>query len=347
MLGNKKALQKHLPNIQVNIEYRETHSQTNFDKRESILKPLFIAIDDIWGCLNARNKDNKLSKGPYKSDLPYFNEEVIREAVLNAIAHRDYSINSETIIKQFPDSITIVNAGGFPKGVTKENIISVSSIPRNRLLTDILDKTGLVERSGQGVDKIFRITLSEGKPEPDYSKTDYFQVELHIKGEVEDKAFATFIGIEQGKRNENNKLGTFEIIGLYHIKEAKSDKVDARVLDLLEKEGTIKRSGGKASAKYMLADEYFELNMQKPEIGSFRIMDLKKILNVFKVNKKAKMSDFIEAFQGDLNRNQVRYLIDKMVGRILIKGGRGRGTYYTPIDGIQNIDDFKTILEGV
>lgn len=97
----------------------------------------------------------------------------------------------------------------------------------------------------------------------------------------------------------------------------------------------------------MLADEYFELNMQKPEIGSFRIMDLKKILNVFKVNKKAKMSDFIEAFQGDLNRNQVRYLIDKMVGRILIKGGRGRGTYYTPIDGIQNIDDFKTILEGV
>jgi len=345
LVGNEKALQKYLPNAQVNIEYRETHSQTHFDKREPFLKPLFIAIEDIWSYLNGRNKDNKISEGPYKFDLPYFNEEVIREAVLNAIAHRDYSINSETVIKQFPDSITILNAGGFPKGVTKENLISVSSVPRSRLLTDILEKTGLVERSGQGVDKIFRITLSEGKPEPDYSKTDLFQVELSINGEVVDKAFAAFISGEQEKRSDDNKLGTFEIIGLHHIKEGKSDIVEGGILESLEKEGTIKRAGGTASAKYVLADEYFELKNQEAEIGGFRTIDLERVLDVFKTTKDAKMANFIDAFKEDLNRDQVKYLIEKLSGRILIKEGSGSGTYYTLGEGIEDMNDVKAILD--
>lgn len=57
--------------------------------------------------------------------MPFFNQEVIREAILNAIAHRDYSITSETVIKQYPDRITTLNPGGLPKGVTKENLITV------------------------------------------------------------------------------------------------------------------------------------------------------------------------------------------------------------------------------
>ncbi len=345
LVGNEQALMKHLPNAQVNIEYRQTHSQTHFDKREVFLKPLFVAIDDIWSSLNTRNRDNKISEGPYKFDLPYFNEEVIREAVLNAIAHRDYTINSETVIKQYPDSITILNAGGFPKGVTKENLISISSTPRSRLLTEVLEKTGLVERSGQGVDKIFRITLSEGKPEPDYTKTDYFQVELQIHGEVEDKAFAAFINSEQDKRDENNKLGTFEIIGLYYIKEGKSDIVDDTVLETLERDATIKRAGGSASTKYVLADEYFALKNKVGEIGGFRTIDLERVLYVAHRNEKAKMGDFIENFEKDLNRDQVRYLIEKLIGSVLIKKGSGSGTYYILVEGVKDVDDIKDILE--
>lgn len=345
LVGNEKALKKHLPNAQVNIEFRQTHGQTHFDKREVFLKPLFIAIDKIWDYLNIRNRDHKISEGPYKFDLPYFNEEVIREAVLNAIAHRDYSINSETVIKQYPDSITILNAGGFPKGVTKENLISVNSVPRSRLLTEILEKTGLVERSGQGVDKIFRITLSEGKPEPDYTKTDFFQVELEINGEIEDKAFAAFISSEQEKRDEHNKLGTFEIIGLYNIKEGKSEIVDDYTLHGLEESGSIRKTGGTASTKYVLSDEYFALIDKVAEIGGFRTIDLERILEVAHKNEKAKMGDFIENFKDDLNRDQVRYLIEKLIGHILIKEGSGSGTYYKLVDGVKDINDIKVILK--
>ena len=57
--------------------------------------------------------------------------------------------------QQYPDSITITNAGGFPSGVDMNNILTVNSVPHSKLMSEILQKTGLVERSGQGVDKMF------------------------------------------------------------------------------------------------------------------------------------------------------------------------------------------------
>ena len=345
LLGKNEALKKYLPNAQINIEFRQSPSQIPFDKREVFLEPLFVSIDKIWNHLNARNRENKIEEGPYKFDLPYFNEEVIRESVLNAIAHRDYSIQSETVIKQFPDRITILNAGGFPKGVTLENLIKVSSVPRSRLLTDILQKTGLVERSGQGVDKIYRITLSEGKPEPDYSKTDMFQVELTIHGEVEDKAFAAFIEGVQSARDEHNKMGTYEVIGLFHVKEGKSELVEESVLHGLYEHGNVTKTGGNASDRYVLSEEYYSLKNQSPEIGGFRIIDLERVLEVFKHQDKAKMGDFIAVFDKDLNRDQVRYLINKLIDKLIIKEGAGSGTYYRLKEEFKDIDDIKAVLD--
>jgi ATP-dependent DNA helicase RecG len=241
LLGKDDALKTHLPNAQINIEYRKTVEQTQFDKRYTHLKPLFVGIDDIWSQLNARNLNHKINEGPYKFDIPYFNEEVIREAALNAIAHRDYTINSEIVIKQSPDSISITNAGGFPKGVNLGNLLTTNSTPRSRLLAQILEKTGLVERSGQGVDKIFRITLSEGKPLPDYLKSDLFQVELTLNSAMQDKAFAMFMNDFQTRRGEDNPIGTFKTIALHSIKEGKSEGTDAKLLEELEQEELIKR----------------------------------------------------------------------------------------------------------
>ncbi len=345
LVGKEAALKSHLPNAQVNIEVRQSLTQTHFDKRVPYIKPLFTTIEDIWEYLNTRNRDNKIEEGPYKFDLPFFNKEVIRESVLNAMAHRDYSISSETVIKQFPDRIVITNPGGFPKGVTQENLIRINSTPRSRLLTEILEKTGLVERSGQGVDKIFRITLSEGKPMPDYSKTDMFQVELSIIGEVEDKAFAAFVTDAQSKRDKENQLGTFDILALYQIKEGKSDGIDDATFNKLEESELIKRTGGSASDKYVLADLYFELQNGSALIAGFRTIDLERILMTFDGGiEQVKMKDFTTTFSGDLNRDQVRYLVEKLLDKILDKDGTGSGTMYTLKTDINSMDDIKRIL---
>jgi ATP-dependent DNA helicase RecG len=346
LVGQEEALKRLLPNAQVNIEIRQLLNQTHFDKREIFTKALFITIDEIWNYLNRRNTDNKIDEGPYKFDLPYFNQEVIRESVLNAIAHRDYSISSETVIKQFPDRITITNPGGFPKGVTQENLIRINSTPRCRLLTEIMEKTGLVERSGQGVDKIIRLTLSEGKPIPDYSKTDLFQVELTIRGEIEDKAFTVFISDAQAKSDTTDQLGTFDILGLHQIKEGRSEGIDAAVLDKLEQLKLIKRVGGTASDKYVLSNQYFELKNGSSDIEGFRTLDLQRILRVFNgETTTAKMMDFVSIFNGDLSREQVKYLVDKLTGVILKKEGIGKGTKYSLISGLNNLNDIKSALE--
>ena len=166
-------------------------------------------IEQLWHDIDLRNGSFSIKEGPYIFDVPYFNEEVIRESINNAVAHRDYNRNSETVIKQYPQKLVITNAGGFPYGVTIENILTTPSTPRNRLLSDVLSKTGIVERSGQGVDKIFYNTLSEGKAAPDYSHSDAFKVELVLSSIMYDKAFALFIESIQQNLTEENKLSVF------------------------------------------------------------------------------------------------------------------------------------------
>ena len=116
--------------------------------------------------------------------------------------------------RQYPDKIIFINPGGFPKGVTLENLLRVNSTPRSRLMTEIMQKTGLVERSGQGVDKIFSITLSEGKAEPTYQQSDNFQVTLILYAKIEDTAFHIFLQ-NYKTRNREPLLGVEQIITLY------------------------------------------------------------------------------------------------------------------------------------
>lgn len=171
LVGKAEIIQQNFPQAKVQHEFRTTEGQERFDKRLSFVAPFYILIDQLWKAVNDRNGSVPVQEGAYMFDIPFFNEEVIREVINNAFAHRDYRLASEIVIKQYPTKLSVISPGGFPIGVTLENILTVSSTPRNRLLADVLAATGIVERSGQGMDVIFRLTLSEGKQTPDYSKT--------------------------------------------------------------------------------------------------------------------------------------------------------------------------------
>lgn len=190
--------------------------QITFDDRYFFTKPYYLVIDDLWQTINLRNTKVPVQEGPYIFDIPYFNKEVIREAINNAIAHRDYRRTSEVVIKQYPQALYIISPGGFPIGVSLKNLLTVSSAPRNRLLADVLAKTGIVERSSQGVDKIFYQSISEGKGAPDYSASDDFQVQLILSAILKDKAFALFINMIQMERSE--KLSLQEVLALNDIR---------------------------------------------------------------------------------------------------------------------------------
>ncbi|MCB0523662.1 MAG: putative DNA binding domain-containing protein [Saprospiraceae bacterium] len=329
LLAKKEVIHAKLPQTKTIWEFRNSEAQIYHDSREVIDEPLFIAINSIWKLINqpTLNRKYPVQSGAYFFDLYDFNEEVIREAVLNATAHRDYTITSEVVIKQYPSKIIITNPGGFPKGVTIENILTVSSTPRSRLMTEILEKTGLVERSGQGVDKIFSITLCEGKAEPDYMNSDMFQVSLTLRTEIIDKAFHVFVSQYQNSEKEP-KLGVEQIITLCKIRNGIFQSLKGEIVSQLEKSGLIQRVSGHTN-RYTLSNEYHALVDDGLKIGKrYIVKEIEQILIALQGNA-LKMGSLEKKLQESLNRNQIKYLTGKLYeDDVLGKTGKGRGTVY-------------------
>lgn len=333
LLGKKDILKKVFPQAAVMLEYRNIESQITFDNRTKYDDPFYIMIEKLWHDIDLRNGKFSVAEGPYIFDIPYFNEEVIREALNNAIAHRDYRRSSETVIKQYPQKLIITNAGGFPVGVTIENLLTVPSTPRNRLLADVLSKTGIVERSGQGIDKIFKNTISEGKQQPDYSRSDNFHVELALSATITNRAFALFIDSEQQRLPEEQKLSVFEIMALSAILNEKGSNVSKDIIQSLLDRGLIEKRGKTRGTYYILSRNYYEIAgdisgyAKKTEWNTAQAASV--IIPHLAEFKKAKMKDFADLLSGHLTRRQVRVLVDQLVEEdVLVKTGSGSGTYY-------------------
>ena len=350
LLGSRKALRQYLPNAAVTVEYRLNHSMINYTARQEFQEPLFTAIDKIWAYIN-QPASNPLLHFRDKFniyDVLSFKEEVIRESLLNACIHRSYSFPDDVFVKQYPDEIVITNAGGFPPGVTNDNILTINSRPRSKRLTEVLQKTGLIERSGQGVDRMFYLCLMDSKPLPDFSHTDSTQVDLRLKAEILDGAFYLFLNEIQGNRQD--KLNVFDLLTLDKIRQGISTGLYETSVAKLQHEGLIK-SQSSADRKYVLGDRYYEIARQPAYIKEYRVSDLQIIADCFQQAKGVSMKEFVDAFGNQLTREQIKTLIYKLESEgLVITNGLGRWTTYQlseKIDGKQNIlKQFQFHIEG-
>lgn len=334
LVGKQEVLKERLPQASIILEYRKSESLVPYTNRQVYEQPFYKMIDLLWHDIDLRNDKIDVNENSYIFNIPYFNEDVIREAINNAIAHRDYRRSSETVIKQYPQKMIIMNIGGFPLGVTIENILRVQSTPRNRLLADVLAKTGIVERSGQGVDKIYKNTLLEGKDEPDYSYSDPFRVELHLSAVIKDKAFAIFLESEQRDLPEEDRLSVFEVMALNQIRMEKSEGVEKSVIKGLLERGLIEKRGKTSGTYYILSKSYYECCGKEGEYSKKETWSASQALPMvmahFSTFKTAKMKDFVSVLGSHMSRKQVRNTINLFVEqKILSKEGVGSGTIYS------------------
>lgn len=337
LVGKQEILNNRLPQASVILEFRKSESLVPYTNRQVYGQPFYKMIDLLWHDIDLRNDKIDVNENSYIFNIPYFNEEVIRESINNAIAHRDYRRTSETVIKQYPQKMVIMNTGGFPLGVTIENLLRVQSTPRNRLLADVLAKTGIVERSGQGIDKIYKNTLSEGKDEPDYSHSDPFRVELHLSAVIKDKAFAMFLDSEQRDLPEEERLSVFEVMALNHIREGRSNDIEKDMLKALQERGLIEKRGKTRGTYYILSKSYYEFCGKEGEYSKKDDWDLNQVLSIIipHLTKfgRAKMKDFANLLDGHLTRRQVRLMVNQFVDReYLTKEGEGAATTYRIAD---------------
>lgn len=255
LFGKREALGRFLPQAEVIFEYRASEASGPAQQREEFRQGFFLTIDRIWELINLRNELQQFQEGLFLWDIRTFNEVVVREAILNAISHRDYRLAGSVFVRQYSKRLEIVSPGGFPPGVTVENILSRQS-PRNRRLAEALSKCGLVERSGQGLNRIVEECIKESKARPDFSGTDDFQVSLTLRGEIQDPRFLRFL--EKVGHETLQRFTTEDFLVLDAV--FKDEPISAnlrRWLYSLRDLGLIESIGRGRGVKYVLARQFY------------------------------------------------------------------------------------------
>ena len=136
------------------FEYRSRSATIPYEQRVEFKRGFLLYFDKLWETINLRNEVFQYTDGLLRFEIPAINEAVAREAILNAITHRDYRLSGSIFIRQFPKRLEIVSPGGLPPGITVENLLWRQA-PRNRRLAEVFAKCGLVERAGQGANRMF------------------------------------------------------------------------------------------------------------------------------------------------------------------------------------------------
>ncbi|MGD8794266.1 MAG: helix-turn-helix domain-containing protein, partial [Anaerolineae bacterium] len=111
--------------------------------------------------------------------------EAVREAIVNAVAHRDYQIRGDEIrIFMYADRVEFYSPGRLPGHVTVDNLVE-ERYSRNETIVQILSDLGFIERLGYGIDRMIRLMADFGRPEPRFEETAAgFQVTLDGPGEA-------------------------------------------------------------------------------------------------------------------------------------------------------------------
>jgi ATP-dependent DNA helicase RecG len=194
LLGRGAVLSSYLP--QHEVIYLHNVSPTDLDQRLDLKAPLLFTLEHLTEVINVRNPFRTLRTGLFYIDIPAYPEGVFREAILNALIHRDYLEGSSVYVRHSDSEMVISSPGGFIGGITPQNILHHEPKARNRLLAEMFQKIGLVERAGIGRRRIFIPSLAYGKRPPHY-ESDEHTVVLTLFNGYFDEALASFIATEQ------------------------------------------------------------------------------------------------------------------------------------------------------
>ena len=322
LFGTRAALGRFLPQTEIIFEYRSSNASGPAQQREEFRIGFFSCYDRIWELINLRNDKQHYQDGLFVFDIPTFNERVAREALLNAVSHRNYQLSGSVFVRQYPDRLVIESPGGFPAGVTLDNILNRQS-PRNRHIAEMLALCGLVERSGQGMNLIYELSIKEAKALPDFRGTDDHFVFITLNGLILDKRMLLLINKIGSKRLEVFSTDDFLVINALFHQQKFPDTLRSYTKRLIDM-GIIEHKGRN---KYVLARSLYAVT-GKPGVHT-RLVGLDR-----ETNKELILKHIIE--NGDIgtplkelhdvlpghNRSQIQVLLRELKDekRIISRG---------------------------
>lgn len=330
LFGTRKALGKHLGQAEVVFEFRSSDATGPAQERRDYRQGFFTFYEELWDLINLRNDVQHYQEGLFNRQIPTFGERPVREAILNAVSHRDYQLGGSVFVRQYSRRLEVVSPGGLPTGVTLENIL-YSQSPRNRRIASIFHKCGLVERSGQGMNFMFEESIREGKPEPDFTGTDDFQVALTLHGTVHDRAFVRFLEQVGKEKYETFDTRDWQLLSCLSRSQRVPEPLQPRLERLLGL-GVIERV---SRGRFVLARRYYELAGRRAEYtkrsGLDRETQKELLLKHICESPEAgpKMQELLEVLPA-LSRKQVYRLLKELRqdGKVDLMGRTNGARYY-------------------
>lgn len=337
LLGTKVALGRHLAQAEIIFEYRSSEAAGPAQQRVNHRQGFFAIYDQLWETINLRNDLQHFQSGLFLEPIPTFNERVVREALLNAVCHRDYRSGGSVFIQQFPRRIEIVSPGGLPDGVTLDNILEQRSW-RNRRIAETLEKCGLVERSGQGMNLIFERCIRESKPLPDFTGTDERQVALTLHGEIQDPRFLQYLEQVGAERLATFGTDDFLLLDVLRRDVPVPDRLKPRLTHLID-EGVIERIGRGRGVRCLLSRSLYDSLGEKGVYTRQRGLDREtnKTLLERHIRENAKDGSPLRDLQQvlpALSKDQVQKLLTELraESRIRLVGQRRWARWYPESD---------------
>lgn len=341
VIGRESALRERVPTHELAFQVlaRETVSFNEFRRF-----PLLKALEWLETNFRPYNPEKEVQIGLFRVPVPKVDMGAFREAVANALVHRDYHRLGATHVRLDDWGLTVSNPGGLVEGVTLDNLLTTEPRPRNPALADAMKRIGIVERSGRGVDKIYRGMLRFGRPEPDYSRTDGNNVVLQLATVEADEVFLQLV-VEQENRQNSISLPIDSLIALAVLREQKRLGMDElarhihrdavqtrRTLEQLVEAGLVQPHGNTRNRSYTLSAEVYQAKGNRVaytrQAGFSRLQHEQMVLGHVRHHGRIQRSEVMDLCH--LNKDQAARLIQKLKteGK-LIQHGKLRGSFYT------------------
>jgi ATP-dependent DNA helicase RecG len=190
IMGREVILRQHLPAHEVAFQVLEG---TDVRVNEFFKKPLLQTFEEVEPLFKARVDEQEIQVGLFRVPIPNYDRRAFREALINALVHRDYARLGAVHVRLDDDGLTLSSPGGFVEGITLHNLLVAAPRSRNPLLADIVKRIGLAERTGRGIDRIYEGMLRYGRPAPDYEMSDASSVVLIMPKSDADTGFLEMI----------------------------------------------------------------------------------------------------------------------------------------------------------
>lgn len=339
LIGREAALQQWVPTHEFAFQVL---AQQAVKFNEFRRYPLLKALDWLETNFRPYNPEQELQVGLFRVPVPLVDMAAYREAVANALIHRDYHRLGAVHIRLEDDALVVSNPGGLVDGVTLANLLVTEPRPRNRTLADAMKRIGVVERSGRGVDTIYRGMLKFGRPPPDYSRTDTQNVIVRLPTTPADLAFRRMVVEEERRRQADLPIDSLIALGtLRALKRLTAEDLAVhiqrditaakRTLEALIEAGFVEAHGATRNRSYMLSATVYDVVADKSaytrQLGFLPIQHEQMVLNYLHQHGQIKRAQVMELCR--LSEGQAKELIRRMVrSKSIVMRGAGRGAHY-------------------